>query len=476
MASSLEIDQNTSISTQNPEDWPRIIVESAPTGIVVADRSGEIVLTNAKAQSLFGYTAEEFASLTVEDLVPRGKHLVHQSHRSNFHEKPEAGAMGEGRELRAVKKDGTEFPVEIGLEPLSVSGRELVLSSIVDITIRKEAEQKLHDYANTLEFQAEILNNVHDAVFYLDAEGKIQEWNVAAKRLFGYDATDIVGIHVGRIFEDDSRALFKKIDRKIRNEEIVEEVIHCRNISGSEIVVRATVSKMERDPSFGYLICASDITERRKLEAELLRVAEEQQRKIGQDLHDDLCSQLSGIGCLTKVLEDQLAEDSRKEADLMKTIGEMVATAGTTARQIAHGLVPSLLENQGLDDALAELVNVNRKTYGTDIRLSIPEKDVLSAIETETAIQIYRIAQEAISNATRHSDAESISVEARVNGNRLDLTIRDDGKGMSEDLVSLGIGLSTMRRRAKLIEAEFDIHASPGEGTSVHCSIPLPKR
>lgn len=476
MESSYEIEPTFPISGQNPEDWTRIIVESAPNGIIVSNECGKIVLTNAKAQSLFGYTAEEFVNLEIEDLVPEEKGVTHCKNRSTYYEAPQVGTMGEGRELSAVRKDGTEFPVEIGLVPLAVPGEKLVLSSIIDITIRKRAEQNLHDYASTLEFQSKILNNVHDAVFFVDEEGKIQEWNAAAQRLFGYEVTEIVGHHIDEVFESDSQSLFKKIERKIPREKIVEEVVHCRDQVGKEVLVRATVSRLKREKSSGYLVCASDITERRKLEAELLQVAEEQQRKIGRDIHDDLCSQLSGIGCLTKVLEEQLAEDSRKEAELMKSIGEMVATAGTTARQIAHGLVPSLLQNQGLDDALAELVNTNRKTYGIDIRLSIDDKETVGAIESETAIQIYRIAQEAISNATRHSDAESILVEARVEGGRLELTIQDDGKGMSEDLVSLGLGLTTMRRRAKLLQADFDIHAGPGDGTSIHCSVPLPSR
>jgi len=461
------------IPRQNPEDWSRMIVESAPNGIIVAEKSGHIVLTNEKAQTLFGYTGEEFAALKIEDLVPHRIRDIHAGSRGVYHETPEVRAMGIGRDLRAVRKDGSEFSVEIGLAPLMVPGRELVLSSIVDITRRKESEEKLHDYANELKFQAEILNNIHDAVFYLDGGGIIREWNQGGKRLFGHAASEIIGQHISLICTQDSRLLFEKIDATIRKSGISEEIIHCRDSSSSDVFVRATVTKMSRDGNSGYLVCASDITERKKLEAELLKVAEEQQRKIGQDIHDDLCSQLSGIGCLTKVLENRLAEDRKNEAEMMKGISEMVAAAGTTARQIAHGLVPSILENQGLADALTELVSVNRKTYGIDIRLIVQDKDRISEIENEISIQVYRIAQEAISNATRHSDAESILLTVGIEDHRLQVTIKDDGKGMSEDLVSLGLGLTTMRRRAKLLLADFDIHASPGGGTTIHCSIPI---
>ena len=464
------------IPLQIPEDWSRMIVESAPNGIIVIERSGEIVFTNEKARALFGYSAEEFADLKVEDLVPQRVRELHAEERAGYHKKPGVRSMGVGRDLWALRKDGSEFPVEIGLTPLSVPGRDLVLSSIVDITARKDAERVMQEYADELKFRAEILNNVHDAVFYFDGSGMIQEWNEGAKRLFGYTSVEIKGQHISRICARGSREPFGKIENKIREEGVVEEIVHVKDKLDRDVFVRAAVKIMSRDGEFGYLVCASDITERRKLEAELLKVAEEQQRKIGQDIHDDLCSQLSGIGCLTKVLENQLAEDMRREADMMKDISAMVATAGTTARQIAHGLVPSILENHGLVDALAELITVNRKSYGIDIHLSISEKTAISKIESEIAVQVYRIAQEAISNANRHSDAESIGVSAAIKNHRFEMTIQDDGKGMSEDLVSMGLGLATMRRRAKLLHADFDIHASPGGGTSIFCSVPLSSR
>lgn len=453
-----------------------MIVEASPNGIIVAERGGGIVLTNEKAQALFGYTADEFELLKIEDLVPKRLQSVHVSHRDAYHLQPEARAMGEGRDLRAVRKDGSEFPVEIGLTPLPIEGRELVLSSIVDITTRKEAERQLHDYADELKFQAEILNNVHDAVFYLDGDALIREWNEGAKRLFGHTSAEIIGQHVSQICIEDRRWPSARIDEKIKKEGMIEDVVHCKDSSGRDVTVKAVVRVLDRDGKSGYLVCARDITERLKLKAELLRVAEDQQRKIGQYIHDDLCSQLSGIGCMTKVLENQLVESRRAEAEMMKNICEMVANAGTTARQIVHGLVPSILENQGLAEALAELIRVNQNTYGIDIRLSISDKNAISAIDKEIGIQIFRIAQEAVSNAVLHSEAELIRVTAIIRKHRLEMTIQDGGKGMSEDLVIMGLGLATMRRRAALIHADFDIVASPGKGTTISCSVPLSSR
>ncbi len=474
MAQSSASDPTLPDSAHSPRSWSSAIVESAPNGIIVVDQSGKIVLTNEKARSLFGYSKDEFLNLTIEDLVPKQARGHHSHYRASFHRNPETRVMGSGRDLSAVRKDGSEFPVEIGLNPLSVPGQELVLSSIVDITKRKEAELKIREYAAKLEFQAAILQNVHDAVFYLDRNGIILEWNEGAGRIFERGLDDAVGHHVSRIFAQDNFPLFENLEKSFRHAGIAEETIHCRNESGRDVFVKATVKRMERDGESGYLVCASDITERKKLEAELLKIAEEEQRKTGQDIHDDLCSQLSGIGCLTKVLENQLAEDRRKEAELVKNVGEMVAAAGITARNIAQGLVPSILENQGLAGALRDLVNANRKSYDIDIHLTIPDKEAASAITQEICIQLYRIAQEAITVAACHNNADSIHVNASVKDHRFELSVEDDGRGLTEDTVSRDLEMITMRHRAELIHASFNVHTNPGGGTTLHCSVPLP--
>lgn len=133
------------------EDTFRRVVESAPYGIVVSDREGRVVLVNPQAERMFGYSREEFLSLRIEALVPPQFRDGHGSMREEFHGNPEPRAMGEGRDLRACRRDGSEFLVEIALTPLP--GREgmHVLSSIMDITARKRGEEELLRYARRLE-------------------------------------------------------------------------------------------------------------------------------------------------------------------------------------------------------------------------------------------------------------------------------------------------------------------------------------
>ena len=459
---------------RHSEDWSKLIVESVPTGLIVSEPGGKIVMTNEKARSLFGYSEEEFAKLEIEDLMPERVREVHKRQRTSYNIEPEFRALGTGRELFALRRDGTEFPIEIGLTPLSVPDQNLVLSSIIDITERKAIESKLSDVTARFKFQAEILNNIHDAVFFVDESGIVLDWNEGARRVFGLSSDQAIGKEIAEICADESALLFEELKKKVMEKGVVNDVFQCHHISGRDLFIRARATMMSKNGVTGFVICAADITERKRLESELLKAAEEEQRKIGQELHDDLCSQLAGIGCLTKVLESQLFENLSKEAEMLKQVTEMVAFAGTTARQIAHGLAPVILENRGLTDALSELVAKNQRSYGIEIQLSFGDEESINAIPKDISIQLYRITQEAISNATRHSDAERIELSISCEKQKVELTIRDDGKGMSEDIVSLGMGLVTMRRRAELIGAEFDIHANPGNGTRINCTVLVP--
>lgn len=121
----------------------RLVVEAAPSALVMADEEGRIVLVNGEAEKLFGYTRAELLALSVDDLVPERARGSHHGHRAAYAHAPSVRAMGAGRDLYALRKDGTEVPVEIGLNPLVDGGRRFVLASIVDISRRKELERQL---------------------------------------------------------------------------------------------------------------------------------------------------------------------------------------------------------------------------------------------------------------------------------------------------------------------------------------------
>ncbi len=135
----------------HPEEVFQLVFEAAPNGIVVVDAQGRIVLVNRQAESMFGYPKEEFLRLGIEDILPERFRAAHRGHREGFLAAPSSRAMGAGRDLHGRRRDGSEFPVEIGLTPLSVPEGRLVVSSVVDITERIRIQNELRHYAADLE-------------------------------------------------------------------------------------------------------------------------------------------------------------------------------------------------------------------------------------------------------------------------------------------------------------------------------------
>lgn len=388
--------------------------------------------------------------------------------------------------LRTMQSDGIERAMivltgqnddEIDLSAMESGASDYLVKGEVNAATLERAIRYAIEHRrilSRLRFQAEILGNVHDAVFYVTGDGVVRNWNEGAARIFAISSSEAIGRTLMEICPPaDGHAYTDRIVSAIRKNSVAEEVIHCRLRSGRDIYIRAKVTPMLRQGEEGYVFCASDITKEKRLEAELVRISENEQRRIGQDIHDDLCSQLSGIGCLTKVLEHRLNEIHAEEAAMVAGITEMVAQAGTKAREIAKGLVPTVLETQGLAGALREMALRKREMVGVSCVAAVSDEDQIEKLPESISIQLYRIAQEAVTNAIKHSDADVIEMSLRAHDGRLELRIRDDGKGMPRDQVSTGMGLLTMRRRAELIGADFSIQASPGGGAYIRCIVPL---
>lgn len=451
----------------------RFAVEAAPNGILMADASGRITLANQRVREMFGYTEEEMAGLPVEALMPERFRRGHVHHRDQYHQAPTPRPMGTGRDLYAQRKDGSEFPVEIGLTPLSLEGGErLVLGMITDISERKKAEMALHD-------KARILANLHEAVFTLDAKGIVETWNEGATLIFGWHDEEIIGRPVTLLCpEDDSHRFHERVQPALREIGHYESNLRCLHRSGTEIrlAIRASLidpDAWSRDGTGRTIICANDITRQKELEEEIVQISEKEQRRIGQDLHDDLCQQLASIACLTQVLQQRVAAGSKHEddtAEALGQIGEMISQANVRAREISRGLAPAVIEREGLTSALVELASRTQRIFGIPCRFHCP--DPIFVDDEKVAVQLYRIAQEATANAVRHSDCTGIDLHLDLRPGHLQLRIRDDGRGLlpsTEDQGS-GMGLLTMAHRARILDGDLDIDSSPGKGTTITCT------
>ena len=158
------------------EEIVRLAVEACPSGMIMTDASGKIVLVNAEAERLFGYGREELLDQSIDMLVPLAARGQHGGHRTSFASRPEARRMGVGRDLFGVRKNGTQIPVEIGLNPIQTRDSLMILSAITDITDRKLADERFRL----------VVEACPSGMIMTGADGKIVLINAEAERLFGY--------------------------------------------------------------------------------------------------------------------------------------------------------------------------------------------------------------------------------------------------------------------------------------------------
>ncbi len=445
-----------------------LIVENAPVGMMLVDATGKIVHVNPKAESILGYEKGELLGQMMEMLLPERIRSMHVGHRARFLTDPKPRPMGVGRNLYALHKSGREVPVEIGLVPVETPTGNAVLASIVDITAAKEAAKSIAQLAAVVE-------SSEDAIITLGPAGEILTWNRAAQNLYAYSADEMIGHNISPMVPPDRMREFVDMHERVHRGESVKqlETVRLRK-DGTRLYVLLAISPLfNEDGSFrGAATITHDITARKRLEQDFLFAVEMEQKRIGQDLHDSLGQQLLAVSFLCNVLKKQLAAQARAEASEAARIEDLLNEAKASLRRLTKGLYAPDLESRGIGACLKEMVDL---VHGTN---SIPcqfEGDAtLKLTDRSLSENLYRLAQEALNNALKHSLAKNITVSFKKNAGRVSLAIRDNGIGLSEESLSTsGLGLRTMRYRAQVIGGSLEIRKSENGGTLIACSVPV---
>ena len=370
---------------------------------------------------------------------------------------------GEYRRMRSVAKPR-----------FSPSGEFLgYVGSTVDITEARRAEDAIRDSLARL---SAVVDTAVDAIITIDGRGRIESVNPATERLFGYAPDEMVGESVMQLMPEAYRGEYEgHVRRYLRNGEgqLVGpggEVVGLRK-DGGTVPLSLSVSEFRLGGRRMFTGILHDVTERRRLERQILDISSAEQRRIGQDLHDGLCQELVGVAFAAKLLADRLESKLPDEAAGARELAAMVDGAITQARALAHGLNPVELHGGDLATALAALASKVSSLFRVDCRCRCDEKVVLP--DGSAATHLYRIAQEAVSNAVKHGNAGRIDIEVTSGEAGVTLSVSDDGRGIPAVLPeTAGIGLSTMRYRARIIGGCFSVQPGPRHGTVVTCAVP----
>jgi PAS domain S-box-containing protein len=265
----------------------RLAVESAPNGVLMMDQNGRILMVNREVDRAFGYRREELLELSVEALLPHRFRARHPEYRQEFIAHPEARPMGAGRDLYGLRKDGSEFPNEIGLNPIQTDQQLFVLATVVDITERKRAEQKIRSHSRLLEL---ILQNMGDGVILADKQGKIWFLNPVARRLLGLaadapipsDWTAVKGRYLANgVSPYPADRLW--LGRAVRGESVDDELLFIRHEAlpeGAWISGTARPIIEEDGSSMGGVVVWHDITRQKKAEEALNKLNAELEQRV----------------------------------------------------------------------------------------------------------------------------------------------------------------------------------------------------
>ena len=252
----------------------RTLLESLGEGVVIIDNSGTILFLNSRAEQIFGYPTADLIGKQHSLLIPERFREIHQGHQAHFFAEPKIRPMGQLLDLAGRRMDGSEFPLEISLSYLETINGLLVLAFISDISLRKRSEKRLREVEEMFRMQVEIVKDY--AIFTLDSQGIVLNWNAGAERLKGYRAEEIIGRHFSCFFpgeERDSGKPEEELKQAADEGQVTDEGWRIRK-DGSRFWAEVIITALhdESGTVSGFSKVTHDITGRKLKDEEIMRL------------------------------------------------------------------------------------------------------------------------------------------------------------------------------------------------------------
>lgn len=469
------------------------VIEEAPEAMFVLDQSGKILLINGMAERLFGYPRQELMGMDIGmNLIPERYRDLQRRYFLGFLGNPTISQSSFGVDLYGLRKDSSEFPMEVDLSRLDTSNGYWVAINIRDISDRKRVETALRESEQT--YRA-LFENAGDAIFLTDLEGKILQGNQKSVELLGYSRVELQSISIFDLtIPDEYSDVRTNMKRLLKGDRLLPYTRQYLMKSGVVVPTEnntVLVRDAEGNPKF-FQIVSRDITERikaeqaqgqlmeeirhsneqmRDLALQLQEVQELERQELASVLHDRVGQNLTGLNLNLKILQNQLLPGSKSE--IQKRLDESLVMVEETThmiRDVMADLNPPVLDEYGLMAAIKWYSGEFTDRTGITTHVSGDKFDPRLPPRVEKIL--YRLVQEALVNVAKHAQASRVMIDVKTTKESISVTVKDDGSGFNPQKKKKPApephwGLLSMQQRAASIGANLIIDSTPGVGTEV---------
>jgi PAS domain S-box-containing protein len=487
----IEERKRTEAELSRTKEYLENVIANTVDAIGIVDRHGKFILWNRRSAEIYGYSLGELADKTAFDLYADPEELDRMLQRLR------RDSLVREFEILMKKKDGTIVPMDISISLLKDDQGRTIGSVCVarDLSERKKAEaalkhaqEELSRYSRDLERQVlertreitSILQYTPAVVYIKDREGRYTLVNSRYEELFGIRREQICGKTDHDIFPEPMAGRLRAADLRVltdRQPYQVEETVPQSDGIHTYLSVKFPIYNEQGFPT-GLCGIATDITELKKAQDQLRRLSgsimanqEKERRAIARELHDELGQVLTALRMDAVWLSERLQPADPKAGDRALAMCRLIDNTIDEVRSLATRLRPGVLDDLGLIDALEWYITDFEKRTGIACifkHRNVPEVDGIAATAA------YRIAQEALTNVTRHAAATQVKVSLQNADGLLTLAVVDNGRGFHFNEISAPecLGLAGMRERAGLLGGSLEIKSRPGKGTKVFFRLP----